>query len=152
MDPLKRVIGILAFLLLPGCALLKGMEEPHADGSWVGRIMSVKVQDDTGREFDAALLDIESGPYLPFDPPEGAGAGRKPLLARMTREGGQLWDPAMLPMGKRVRVRGTSALGLARIATPSDTGVRFVHRPVLHASNGTEHLLIIEHNPHVLGD
>ena len=51
--------------LCSGCGALFGpfeLADPTATGTWTGRLLSVTVYDNDGREYQAAALDIESGP------------------------------------------------------------------------------------------
>ena len=78
----------------------------HVDANWVGERKSVTVYDAQGRAFEAAALEIRSGPRLPYevpDIPEALLYGGLPLLAG---ERGSLMAPAELPPGNFVIVAG----------------------------------------------
>jgi hypothetical protein len=90
-------------------------EVPNVRGTWIGRIQRVEVHSRNGTTYDAAELHIESGPSVPVDYPSHVekfpGNGRWPLLVRNGRAVySQTIDPATLPIGRRVEIKGKMLL------------------------------------------
>lgn len=124
---------LLACVLPPlctGCEAVKRASlprSPSATGTWTGRLASVTVRDNDGREYPAAALDIETGPRVL----RGAGP-ELTVMVEPERDLVLLWrgrgiiDPDELnaPVGAKVRVSGRLSQGfpLKEFAPKGSTG------------------------------
>jgi hypothetical protein len=120
-----RQLLILTFpFFLTGCPMISpGPSQPHVDGEWTGRIVAVKVFDQHGREYDAAALDVLTGPkgYETPDPQSKyplalaeyvrkrlgpAWTGRVALLVTNDANA-RIIAPERVPTGQKVTVCGS---------------------------------------------
>lgn len=162
--------GSIALLLFAcqGCLFSPAPYAPQLKGTWAGRVESVTVTDEAGKQLTVGGLRVESGPkeYAGSDisdwrPPyksyaaqrlgPGFGDGDLPLLARPTPGSPNAIAAAELPVGKRVRIRGT--MTVMPVCTPD--GKRNVNRayppqrPIKDESN-EEHVIWFEGDPQIL--
>jgi hypothetical protein len=119
----RRSAGLaltLAIMLTPchGCTeLMRAITKSPGNvdrGTWTGTVTTARVSDtrDANRAWDAAALELASGPQLPVPGEEAVLPGRALLI--VTREQPlRILDPSDLGIeaGKRVRVSGTMIQG-----------------------------------------
>jgi hypothetical protein len=131
--PTAREAAILSCLLIAtigeGCTRRSGLwpaVSPRTDGRWTGHVCRVTVFDVKGRPYEAAALQVESGPEpgLVLDPkkegvteirggspprpiPVELGGGRCPVLARPADAFPRMWPVDDLDPGERITIRGT---------------------------------------------
>lgn len=158
--PLRWVLmPLLAACILPvvGCVrLLEPLVDDgrHVSGTWTGTLRAVPVSDGLGANYDAAALEIESGPGWPARlsaVPAEMGGGRMPLLVKT-------WDRPLIvrladeldvPVGSRVRVRGRMDIDLPRVR--QGTAVAGIARHRRDREVAFEHILIVRGPLRVLG-
>ena len=144
---LPIVIGSILSVVATGCGSWMYAPVPHVEGTWTGTIRTVRVIDRHGHTYDAAALEIVSGPSIKEGPiPEAEGAGKLPLL---TREKGlyHVIDPATMPLGQLVRVHGTMQLNAAYADPAIAGGDCAVSR---QSGQYGEHIIAIAGKPKVL--
>jgi hypothetical protein len=87
------------------------------NGRWTGILRSVAVRDPEGHAYDAAAIEIEKGPRLPYpDAPEAAAQS----TALLVRRDHTIWDAAKFPIGNRVELTGSM---MATTPLANHTGV-----------------------------
>jgi hypothetical protein len=85
------------------------VNDPYTSGTWTGRIITVPVVDHHGHTYEAAALDIETGPRVIRGGPDGDivvnPEGPPPLLCR---KGVAIVGPRELGIapGRKVTLRG----------------------------------------------
>ena len=95
-----------------GCGQLMspfGASDPHATGTWTGRLLSVAVQDYDGRQYRAAALDIATGPRTLRGSSGTIHLTEGHDVVLLSSVGVAIADPAELsvPVGSTVKVSGT---------------------------------------------
>lgn len=155
-------------LLLTGCILVRFDADPGPygieKGNWTGRIVPLVVYDEKGTAYEAAALEISSGPSMPgkrgpkipttIPLLDQLDHGRLPLLVAGGSGALRMMWRDELPMGGQVRVSGMMNLGLVEI----------LERNPLHSSLGcasrnrdsiypaAEHFIMINRRPSVIDE
>ena len=111
-----------------GCAAFHTQSQlgppPTVQGVWTGVMRDVTVTDSDGRRCQAAAIEIDTGPRLPYDVHnDPLVAGRLALLVRESGAEKRLVSPTELPAaaGQAVRVAGVMVVTSA-IAPPAGPG------------------------------
>jgi hypothetical protein len=88
------------------------------NGRWAGVLRSVPVIDPEGRTYDAAAIEIEKGPRLPYpDAPEAAAQS----TALLVRRDHTIRSAMKYPVGNRVEITGSM---MSTTPLVNHTGVR----------------------------
>jgi len=149
--------GILlaVMILSSGCGAVwqsLGSRGRVVDGEWEGRLVSQTVHDIEGRTYDAAALDIDKGPRMPyrFDTriTDEVETSRIALLNRTRTNPIVLWDAKALklPLGSRVRIRGSMSLAFMMARQPDGFIKSVTLRPNAWESD-SELVILVDGNP-----
>lgn len=127
-------------------------KERHVNGEWEGRFVSQRVRDIEGRTYEAAALNIDTGPRMPyrFDMrnSDEVETSRIALLNRTRTNPVVLWDASevKLPLGSRVRIRGTMLLAFMKARQPDGFIKSVTVRPDAWESDA-ELVILVAGNP-----
>lgn len=113
-----RCGAMLTLLMAGGGCVNLGLLGPklmgpvlHVDGRWTGKLAAVPVYSAEGSEFQAAGLQIERGPRLPYGFEGGGDDAAMQRLALLMGNDANVLDPAGMAIGKRVEVSGVMVAG-----------------------------------------
>ena len=124
---LLLLCGISALCVGCGAMMAPFVEsDPTATGTWTGRLMSVTVRDHDGREYQAAALDVESGPRTLRGDTGTVVIREGEDRALLCPVGVAIIDPVELgvPVGSRVKVGGRMRMASAlKFIEPGYSGI-----------------------------
>lgn len=147
------------FIVCVGCGQMLSpfmTSSPYVNGTWEGRFVSVPVTDYHGRTYDAAALDIETGPRVL----RSAGGFRTVIkegddLALLCPVGVAIVNPNELgvPAGSRVKVKGRMFMAGAKKFFQTERSGGGIAEPVsLPGRKGGELIIRLHGKPKLLRD
>lgn len=116
------VSGYFIVLLLSGCWLIHPAPAFELlEGTWTGTLQRVEGYDGRHEQYWLTVLEIDSGPHwpskdispsgLPNRLPQQLKSDRSAVLTHLDAPSYFRIDPDNMPIGHRVRVRGTMTIG-----------------------------------------
>jgi len=111
LSNIVRASAYLAALLLAGgCEHLRwkamDLEGRYAEGRWSGKLARVVVVDHRGQEYEAAALEIDTGPRMPYGPAGGFDHVAAERVAILLDADSKVIQPDEVPVGQRVEIAG----------------------------------------------